>query len=76
MRYWPELTSGKKRARLGRMQVLVEDEKPLGIPEEEWEIMIKDRADYLAGRGKTYTREEAREILRNPTKRNALLNNH
>ena len=73
--YWNTLSSEKKRIVLDLMRVFSESEPPVRIPDDEWAEMMKQRADFIAGTAKTYTREEAREILRNPEQRDALLNN-
>ena len=35
------------------------------IPKERMELIMKEREDYLNGKGKSYNREEAKNIVRN-----------
>lgn len=73
MEYWSKLSSGEKESLLTVAKNYVE----LKHEEEDAEIarkkrIMQDREDYLNGIGKTYSWEEAKEMIVNKEKRNAL----
>lgn len=73
---WQGLSDEQKRLLIDVMKEMLRHRKPDNIPQEEWEEMMNQRAGFLAGAAKTYTREEAREILTHKDKRHEFLHRH
>lgn len=73
---WQGLSGEQKKLMVDLMKEMLRHKKPANIPQEEWAEMMRQRDGFLAGTAKTYTVEEAREIVTNKDKRHEFLNQY